>query len=69
MPTHDEARRFAAAATTSDEQLRNACRILGLDEDGDAGELRGRLHRYLETRPTTEPVVCLNPKLGVSKAR
>ena len=61
MPSKDDALRFAAAASTSVEQLRRACAILGLPTEGGAEELRRRLQAHLKPLDEAAPVVCLNP--------
>jgi hypothetical protein len=61
MPFVPEALRFAQNPETTLEQLRDACRLLGLDTSGTAPELRARLLDYLATLDPGEAVVCLNP--------
>jgi hypothetical protein len=63
MPSKDEALRFAAAASTSVEQLRRACAILGLPTEDGAEDLRRRLLAHLKPLDEAAPVVCLNPRL------
>ena len=63
MPSKMDALNFAAAAGTTDEQLRQACRILGLATEGASAELRRRLLEHLDPLDADAGVVCLNPRL------
>jgi hypothetical protein len=63
MPLKPDAVRFVADATTSTEQLRRACEILGLPLEGGPEALRARLLKHLEALDAGAPVVCLNPRL------
>lgn len=69
MPSHDEAMRFALDPATSVDQLRQACRILGLPPDGDGEAVRARLLQHLGRVEEASPVVCLNPKLAAGAGR
>jgi hypothetical protein len=61
MPSRDEALRYIAGPATGPDELRRACRILGLDAAGDADQLRRRLLAHLDTLEARRPIVCLNP--------
>lgn len=62
MPSKLDAVTFAAAPGTTPEQLRRACRILGLPTDGGPDELRARLLAHLDPLDAQAGVVCLNPR-------
>jgi hypothetical protein len=69
MPLKPDAVRFVVDATTSTEQLRRACEILGLPLEGGPDALRARLLKHLEPLDAAEPVVCLNPSLAPASER
>ncbi len=45
----------------SAEELRRACRLMDLPDDGDLDALRTRLNNALTEVAPSEEVVCLNP--------
>lgn len=61
MPRLSEAVRFAENVQTTEEELRRACAILGLDAAGEREALRGRLREHLARHDAARPVACLNP--------
>ena len=68
MPTIADALDFVRDPATSEEQLRRACRILGLEDGGEVEDVRARLLRELEPMEADSAVVCLNPRLTDSGA-
>lgn len=67
MPTLTEAFDFVSKSDVTSAQLRVACQILGLDQSGSLGELRGRLNNYLADYSSEAAIVCLNPEPPGSK--
>ncbi len=62
MPKQSDAVSFVKHEQTSTEQLRTACRILGLESERSRDELLARLDAYLINLDPDAPMVCLNPE-------
>lgn len=61
MPRLDEALQYVTKSSTGVDELRRACRLLELPDDGDVDSLRSRLSGHLSHLEVGRPVICLNP--------
>lgn len=61
MPAHRVAVDWVNDHARSEEELRRACTIMELHDDGDLKSLRARLNEALAKIAPHEESVCLNP--------
>jgi hypothetical protein len=61
MPKLDDAVRYVRHRGRSEAELRRACAILALREDGDTAGLRRRLDHHLAGLDPNRPALCLHP--------
>jgi hypothetical protein len=61
VPSKQTAVDWVNDAKRTAEELRRACRLMDLSDEGDADALRSRLNEELARVAPAEDVVCLNP--------
>ena len=61
MPAHYVAMDWVNDPARSEEELRRACTIMELHDDGELEILRARLNEALAKVAPHEEIVCLNP--------